>query len=255
MAIPLSLTPPFAAPTADEIRVADAIASLFGIEADDGFRRGATFYMRWFVAELIDTIRINWRTDTNELWRDVLKRIAKGPAEAAAMIAQRDTLSHWHRGIIEAFVYEIEFEPPTCSDHIAIVRAYEAVSERARSMLKEIGPSARGKKTDHVLFWFINMLIGAAYADHPDILTRPPAVAEAVATALALAVLRARGEIAMREDPDDMVKKAASDQLDAYARLGDDAIRIRVSNVLAELIPEPESQEAAPNAIRAGGRN
>ena len=253
MAIHLALTPPFAAPTADEIRDADVIASLFGFESDDGFRRGATLCMRWFVAELIGTIRINWRTGTNDLWKDVLKRIAKGPAEAAATIARKDTLSHWHRWIIEGFVYEIEFEPPTGPDHTAIIRTYEAVSERARSMLKEVGPSVRGEKPDHVLEWFMITLITAAHITGAD-LTRD-SVPDAVATALGLAVIRARGEIVVRDDLDDMVKRAASDQLEAYARLGDDAIRIRVSKLCAEMFPEHECQEAPPNAIRAGGRN
>jgi predicted DNA-binding transcriptional regulator AlpA len=68
-----------------DIKEAAALASLFGIEPTEGFQRFVSFWMHGFAWDAIERARIGYRTRDDELWHDVLSRIAPGAAQAAAV--------------------------------------------------------------------------------------------------------------------------------------------------------------------------
>jgi hypothetical protein len=245
-------------PTETDIKDAAAIASLFGIESTTRFQRAICFQMRYFAWDVIEHARIGWRTREDEFWRDVLSRIASGAAEAAAMCAaaRRRELPDLHRRAVDGFLDEIGFEPPkpklidetACG--VEITQAYQQLADHARAMLHEISPVTRGRKGDPALDLFIFMMVSSSVAERPDMATL--AFTEGVATALAVAVLRTREELARRDDLRPSVREATRLRLDAYNALSDGAIRNRIRIALAGIV---ESQEAPAHAIRAKARN
>jgi hypothetical protein len=181
-----------------DIKEAAALASLFGIEPTEGFQRFVSFWMHRFAWDAIERARIGYRTRDDELWHDVLSRIAPGAAQAAAVCAaaRRGELPSWHKWMVDGLLDEIGFELPRPDVHMTaddtaleITQAYQRLADHARSMLDQIGPRTRGRKHNG-LDLFILMLVGIVQIDRPDVV-KPAAFTEGVATALALAAHRA----------------------------------------------------------------
>jgi hypothetical protein len=253
--------PPYREPTEMDIKEAAALASLFGIEPTEGFQRFVSFWMHGFAWDAIERARIGYRTRDDELWHDVLSRIAPGAAQAAAVCAaaRRGELPSWHKWMVDGLLDEIGFELPRPDVHMTaddtaleITQAYQRLADHARSMLDQIGPRTRGRKRDG-LDLFILMLVGIVQMDRPD-MVKPAAFTEGVATALALAAHRAREELARRDDLSPDVREAVRRRLDV-SDLSDDAIRNRIRIALAGLIEGRACQDHAANAIRANSRN
>ena len=263
-------------PTPAEIADANALLSLVGLGPDEGFQRSAAVNARWFANEVIEGARIGYRTCSDKLWHDVLKRAAEGPAETAEMIAQARShaLSHWHGEIVEGFLHEIAveqaedvdtsviqalvFDELGHADHATIVRAYQAVSNRAQKMLEEIGPLSRGRDSKFELDWFVMMTLGMLLVEHREEVdtSKPGPLVEFVATALAQAIYRTRDEISQRRDLSPEARQTAAARLEWYERrLTDDALRNRIRKYLAETRDVWACQDRAPNAIRANARN
>jgi hypothetical protein len=217
--------------TADERRNAVAIASLLGIEPDEDFQHEADSLARLFAYYVIDKTR-----PEDNRWRDVLGHIAEGPASAAEMIARRGVLPDWQAEIITAFLREVEcFEPPAIGDAVTITKTYQKLADQARGMLDQTGK--RGRRYEFPLGMFMKLLVGYAIIDHDELrrISRPGPFLEAVATALAQAILKTRAEITDRDDLSAEHRKAALQKLDAYGRLTDDALRKRIRAVIAVL--------------------
>jgi hypothetical protein len=234
--------------TADERRDAVAIASLLGVEPDENFQYAAAYAARAFVRTLIN------RTDP-EGWRDVLGRIADGPASAAEIIARRGTLPDWQAEIITDFLEGVKcFEPPAFGDAVTITRIYAHLADQARAMLEQAAPRKRGRREDLTLTMFMTMLVRLAYfspgRDRLERISRPGPFVEGAATALAQAIVRTRAEIDSRDDLSAEHCKAALEKLDVYERLTDDALRKRIREFLAGF----QEARGAADANRAKAR-
>jgi hypothetical protein len=221
------------------------------------------------VHQIPEQVPIGGSINDYDLWRQTLVRIAKGPAEAAAVLAehQKGTLPYWQALYVEGFRHEVGFfVPPDVVNRsredaaFEIIRTYERVSEQARAMLKGLAPRSRGREWDFTLGTFIQFLVFSV-ADRQqatregqgrkpmrdEALPKPTALLEPVTTALAMAVNRARAELDRRDDLDPEARKIAARKLDEYYSLKDDAIRKRIGNCLAGM---RDDEEHAPDAIR-----
>ena len=166
-----------------------------------------------------------------------------------------------HTRAVDSFLVEIGFEPPKpklidlaldeAAFGVEITQAYQRLADSAREMLHAIGPPPPGRKGDMPLDMFIFLMV--SYAKQPYT-AKPAAFTEGVATALALAVLHTREELARRDDLSPEVREATRQRLDAYNTLSDGAIRNRIRLVVKARVLY-ESQEASAHAIQQKARN
>jgi hypothetical protein len=231
--------------TPQERADAVAIASLLGVEPHDGFQHAAAFAARLFASNVIDRTR-----PEDNRWRDVLGRIAEGPASAAEIIARRGSLPDWQAEIITGFLQDVDCcEPPAIGDAITMTRTYQRLADQARGILDQTGK--RGRRADFTLNLFVVMFVGIlGHRDKLERLSKPGPFVEGLATALAQAILKTRAEIADRDDLSAEHRKAALGKLDAYDALTDDALRKRIRAFLAVI---REAEDAA-DANRAKAR-
>ena len=172
----------------------------------------------------------------------------------------RGSLPDWQAEIVTDFLQDVEcFEPPALGDAITITRIYQNLADQARAVLdQKVEPRKRGRRNDPMLGLFMTMLVGLAYfwpdRDELDRMSRPGPFLEGVSTALAQAILKARAEIAGRDDLSAEHRKAALQKLDAYGRLTDDALRKRIRAFLAGIREASADREGAADANRAKGR-